>query len=57
MAHCPYEQLVDIQELLAEMREWPEIREVKPGIFYLKRKAFLHFHLKLASEASTGMAT
>jgi len=46
MAHCPYEQLADIQAMLAEIRKWPEIREVKPGIFYLKRKPFLHFHLK-----------
>ena len=46
MAHCPYRQVVDIQALLAEIRKWPEIREVKPGVFYLGRTPFLHFHLK-----------
>jgi hypothetical protein len=46
MAHCPSEKLSDLRALLAEIREWPEIREVKPGIFYLRRMPFLHFHLK-----------
>jgi hypothetical protein len=46
MGRCPYEQLSDIELLLAEVRKLPKIKEPKPGIFYLKSQGFLHFHLK-----------
>jgi len=45
MAHCPPERLGDLRAVLAEIRRWPEIEERKPGIFYLNRNAFLHFHV------------
>ena len=45
MAHCPFEKLGDLRAVLDEIRSWPGIQEPKPGIFYLKRVAFLHFHL------------
>ena len=45
MAHCPANRLDDVRALLAEIARWPEIEERKPGIFYLKRDAFLHFHV------------
>lgn len=45
MAHCPFEKLGDLHAVLDEIRTWPGIQEPKPGIFYLKRVAFLHFHL------------
>jgi hypothetical protein len=45
MAHCPAERLGDLRGLLSEIARWPEIVERKPGIFYLKRDAFLHFHV------------
>jgi hypothetical protein len=45
MAHCPFEKLGDLRAVLDEIRTWPGIEEPKPGIFYLKRVAFLHFHL------------
>jgi hypothetical protein len=46
MAHCPYDQLKDVEPAFAAIRAWEGIREPKPGIFYLKRDPFLHFHTK-----------
>jgi len=46
VAHCPYKNLTDLKDCLAAIRQWPGIVEPKPGIFYLGRAAFLHFHLK-----------
>jgi len=46
VAHCPYKNLADLKACLAVIRQWPGILEPKPGIFYLGRTAFLHFHLK-----------
>lgn len=45
MAHCPFERLQDLFEVFEELRTWPAIREPRPGIFYVKRTAFLHFHI------------
>ena len=45
MAHCPFEKLADLRDLLDEIRALPGIDEQKPGIFYLGRLAFLHFHI------------
>jgi len=46
MAHCPIEKLADIEKLLQEIRTLERIQEKSKGIFYLKSKGFLHFHLK-----------
>lgn len=46
MAHCPPEELGDLAEILAELRNWPGLKEKQTGIFYYKGKGFLHFHLK-----------
>jgi len=46
MAHCPPEQLGDLADVLAALRCWEGVSEAKPGIFYLGRTPFLHFHLK-----------
>jgi hypothetical protein len=46
MAHCPYEKLSDLKGPLAEIGTWPDVREKRPGVFYIKSNAFLHFHLK-----------
>jgi hypothetical protein len=43
--HCPYKNLADLKDCLAAIRRWSGIVEPKPGIFYLGRTAFLHFHL------------
>jgi len=49
MAHCPYDRLGDLEEVLEEVRRWPGVVETQPGIFYLRRTGFLHFHLKEAT--------
>jgi len=46
MAHCPYDQLRDLEDVFAVIRGWPGLNEPKPGIFYVGRTAFLHFHVK-----------
>ena len=38
--------LEDLADVLGEIRHWTGISEPKPGIFYLGRVAFLHFHLQ-----------
>ena len=45
MAHCPPELLDDVADVLVAVRAWPGILEKKPGVFYLGREPFLHFHL------------
>lgn len=46
MAHCPYDQLADLEPALQEIRSWEFIVEPSPGVFYIKRTPFLHFHVK-----------
>jgi len=46
MAHCPAENLNDLADILAELRNWSGLKEKQTGIFYFKGKGFLHFHLK-----------
>lgn len=46
MAHCPYAHLADLEPMLAELRKWPDVREPRPGVFYVRRTPFLHFHIK-----------
>ena len=45
MAHCPPELLDDLAPVLAEVRTWPGVVERSPGVFYLRRQPFVHFHL------------
>lgn len=45
MAYCPPELLDDLADLLAELRTWGGVIEKKPGVFYVHRQPFLHFHL------------
>lgn len=45
MAHCPFELLKDLEPCLSKIRALPKIKETKPGIFYLKGRSFLHFHI------------
>jgi hypothetical protein len=45
MAHCPFDRLADLTAVLDEIRGWPQIREPSPGVFYVKRTPFLHFHV------------
>jgi hypothetical protein len=45
MAHCPVELLDDLGDVLAEVRGWAGVKEDSPGVFYVRREPFLHFHL------------
>ena len=45
MAHCPFDLLKDLEQPLDEIRKLAKIKESKPGIFYLKGRGFLHFHI------------
>ena len=44
MAHADDAALQRLQPLLRQLREIKGLREMKPGIFYLKGSAFIHFH-------------
>jgi hypothetical protein len=44
MAHATPEALQGLLPLLRQLREIKGLREVKPGIFYSRGAAFLHFH-------------
>ena len=46
MGHARYAELRDIHDVLEEIRRLPAISEPAPGIFYLRRVPFLHFHTK-----------
>ncbi|HEU4438454.1 MAG TPA: hypothetical protein VFT36_04360 [Methylomirabilota bacterium] len=45
MAYCPPELLDDLQDVLARLRTWAGVVEKRPGVFYVGRQPFLHFHL------------
>ena len=44
MAHANEAALARLLPLLRQLREIKTLREMKPGIFYLKGSAFIHFH-------------
>jgi len=44
MRHATLETLEEIEPLLEELRSVPGLVEKRPGIFYRRSKAFLHFH-------------
>ena len=44
MRHARDQDLDRIEDLLAQVRELPGLKEKKRGVFYLRSKGFLHFH-------------
>lgn len=44
MAHAGPDALALLTDLLDALRALPDLTERKPGIFYRKAEAFLHFH-------------
>lgn len=44
MAHADEAALQRLLPLLRQLREIKSLREMKPGTFYLKGSAFIHFH-------------
>jgi hypothetical protein len=45
MTRCPPTRLTDLDPVLAAVRTWAGVVEKTPGVFYLHREPFLHFHL------------
>ena len=48
MKHADVKALRSLERLLNCLRAQPGLVERKPGIFYVKSKAYLHFHENLA---------
>lgn len=46
MGHARHEDLLDLEDVFCELRKLPGISERSPGVFYLRRVPFLHFHTK-----------
>lgn len=44
MKHAGPRTLARISSLLDALRAQPVLKEKRPGVFYLKSRAFLHFH-------------
>ncbi len=44
MRHATPKTLAYLEPLFVRLRKLPELTEKKTGVFYLKSKAFLHFH-------------
>jgi hypothetical protein len=44
MKHAGPDSLARVEPLLERLRALDELTERKPGIFYLRSSAFLHFH-------------
>jgi hypothetical protein len=45
VAHCPPDLLDDLAEVFALLGTWAGVVQKTPGVFYLRREPFLHFHL------------
>ena len=59
MGHARYEELRDLEDVLRQLRALPGVSEPTPGIFYLRRIPFLHFHTKAGkrwADIKTGTA-
>ena len=44
MRHARDADLDRLEDLLAQIRALPDLREKKRGVFYRKSRGFLHFH-------------
>ena len=44
MKHASEQTIASLDSLLEKIRLLPGLKEKKPGIFYRKSRAFLHFH-------------
>ena len=44
MRHATPDDLVELEDLLASLRALDGLFEKKPGTFYRRSRAFLHFH-------------
>jgi hypothetical protein len=44
MKHAGPDVIAQLEPLLVQLRDYSELNEKRPGVFYLKSRAFLHFH-------------
>jgi hypothetical protein len=44
MKHAGPDAIAQLEPLLVQLRGYSELNEKRPGVFYLKSRAFLHFH-------------
>lgn len=44
MGHARPNDLRDLRDVLKEIRALPGLSEPRPGVFWLRRTPFLHFH-------------
>jgi hypothetical protein len=44
MRHARHADLDRLEDLLAQIRTLPDLKERKRGVFYRKSRGFLHFH-------------
>ncbi|MCB1693454.1 MAG: hypothetical protein KDI19_11865 [Pseudomonadales bacterium] len=44
MKHAGPRTIARLEELLEVLRQFPQLKEKKQGVFYRKSRAFLHFH-------------
>jgi hypothetical protein len=59
MKHAGPEALTSLEDVLSVVRQRDDLTERKPGIFYRKSNAFLHFHedpAGLFADIKVGMA-
>jgi hypothetical protein len=45
-------RLDGLEGILVGLRRLPALDEVKPGVFYVRRKPFLHFHTSATARAA-----
>ncbi len=44
MSRIDPSRLADLEDVLGEVRSWPEVEDRGGGTFYRRRRPFLHFH-------------
>lgn len=44
MGRCAYEKIQGLEPVFTAIQAWPDIKESKPGVYYIKSQGFLHFH-------------
>jgi len=44
MKHAGPGAIAQLEPLLVQLRGYSELKEKRPGVFYLESRAFLHFH-------------
>jgi len=56
MGHAGRDELRDIADVLTALRRLPDVVERSPGVFYLRREPFLHFHTRAGERCTDAKA-